>query len=95
MSLEGSILTSVFEGLGTAGWTLGRSSGSPAFETAIMRLNNSDAPRDVRYGSDTLTIRNLPLVNLMIQAFLLTPDQEIQAVDHLVIDRVPRTPKEN
>jgi uncharacterized protein (TIGR03435 family) len=48
---------------------------TPAFEVATVRPNTSNARRAAQFGPDTLTITNLPLLNVLVQAYLVPPDQ--------------------
>jgi len=47
----------------------------PAFEVASIKENNLPGQNSVQFGPDTLTIIHLPLVNILIQAYDLPPDQ--------------------
>jgi len=41
-----------------------------AFEVATIKVNTSNSRRNVDFGADTLTIFNLPLMNILIQAYI-------------------------
>lgn len=45
------------------------------FEVASIKSNNSPGQNSVQFGPDTLTIIHLPLVNILIQAYGLPPEQ--------------------
>ena len=46
-----------------------------AFEVATIKVNTSNSRRNVDFGADTLTIFNLPLMNILIQAYDVPGEQ--------------------
>jgi uncharacterized protein (TIGR03435 family) len=46
-----------------------------AFEVATIKVNTSNSRRNVDFGADTLTIFNLPLANILFQAYEVPFDQ--------------------
>jgi len=47
----------------------------PAFEIASIKPNNTDSRRSVQFSPETLTMLNLPLANILFQAYELAPEQ--------------------
>lgn len=47
----------------------------PKFEVASIRADESNAPRSIRWAADGVTLVNLPLANIMFQAYDLAPWQ--------------------
>ena len=55
----------------------------PKFEVASIRADESNAPRSVRWAADGVTVVNLPLANIMFQAYDLAAWQFDYLKQHL------------